>query len=291
MFIVEPTPSPAQPTPEPASPKGGTLFDVHATELIPAIATALAALITAHNPKDETAIPPELRPFAGSIRFDGSDTERQIHALLDKLVHCGVAPPALIVAYCLTSRLAKRVRGDAAEPVAVIPPTTAKALILTTAILASKFNFDVGARMKEVKADDALLAELGDGLVLKFGMLEEHLLTTFDWQLRVSTDEFVAAYASVQALAAPGMLQLPADPIVRRIRSMPTAGDPGGASPTQAEAEADAGAAIGRSPSVPTFRAGAEDSNVQSPSPTSPGVGTPQWQIDGCHATTLQRPA
>jgi len=224
------------------------IFDLQADELVPTVAAALSALIAPRNPRDDEApIAPELAPFAGSIRFDGSDTERQTSELLDKLVHAGVHPSALIAAYCLVRRLVIRMRtADASQPEAAVPPTAAKALILTSAMLACKFNFDVGARMKDVKADDALLAELGESLVGKFGALEEHLLKLFDWQLRVSADEFADAHATFSRLVSPTAL-CPPSPI--RMRSLPTSATPTG--PSAPPSQLPTPPSLSRGPSMP----------------------------------------
>lgn len=82
----------------------------------------------------------------------------------------------------------------------VIPVTTARAMILTMVLLASKFNFDVGVRMKHVRDNADACAALGRGLVKLFSKVEEHVLTLFDWQLRVSGSDYAAHYAKLVAM-------------------------------------------------------------------------------------------
>lgn len=80
------------------------------------------------------------------------------------------------------------------ESTPCISPSTARPLILTSCLLASKFNYDEGVRMKHVRRDADLLSALGAGLIAKFGTLEEHVLCLLDWQLRVTAADYTAGY-------------------------------------------------------------------------------------------------
>lgn len=108
-------------------------------------------------------------------------------------------PQALIVASVFIERLVQRV-GQKAAPAQrgprarLISASAARAIILTMVLLASKFNFDEGVRMKHVRADSDACNALGPGIVNRFSKLEEHVLLLFDWQLRVTATEYAAHY-------------------------------------------------------------------------------------------------
>lgn len=191
------------------------LFSLSREQTIDAVAKELADMISVDVP---LPLPEEIQPFAGSVRFDGSVS--MVNDLLEKIVHAGVEPKALIAALVLTRRLVALVKERHGADAARIPPTAGKAIILTTAILASKYNFDVGARMKDVKKDCELCAELGGGLVGKFGALEEHLLVLFDWQLRVSVDEYTDTCDKLARIAT-ASTPSPGSAVPARVQSFP----------------------------------------------------------------------
>ena len=102
---------------------------------------------------------------------------------------------ALVVASVFIERLVQLL-GSKAElrDGPIIPPSAARAIILTMVLLASKYNFDEGVRMKHVRADSDVCTALGPGLVSRFGKLEERVLTLFNWQLRVTATEYANYY-------------------------------------------------------------------------------------------------
>jgi hypothetical protein len=83
-----------------------------------------------------------------------------------------------------------------------LPVTVARAIIMTMVLLASKFNFDEGLRMKHVRADADACSALGPGVVKLFRRVEEHVLVLFDWQLRVTASEYAAHYDKLVELQA-----------------------------------------------------------------------------------------
>lgn len=105
----------------------------------------------------------------------------------------------------------------------VIPVTTARAMILTMVLLASKFNFDIGIRMKHVRENAAACAALGPGLVKLFSKVEEHVLTLFDWQLRVSGSDYAAHYDKLVAMMRRDATALRGKGPGRRVMSVPVA--------------------------------------------------------------------
>jgi hypothetical protein len=106
----------------------------------------------------------------------------------------------------------------------VIPVGTARAIILTMLLLASKFNFDVGVRMKHVRDNADACAALGPGLVKLFSKVEEHVLTLFDWQLRVSGSDYAAHYEKLIAMRSDAASVRGKTPW-RRVMSVPAALD------------------------------------------------------------------
>ena len=106
----------------------------------------------------------------------------------------------------------------------MIPVGTARAIILTMLLLASKFNFDVGVRMKHVRDNADACAALGPGLVKLFSKVEEHVLTLFDWQLRVSGSDYAAHYEKLIAMRSDAASVRGKTPW-RRVMSVPAALD------------------------------------------------------------------
>lgn len=110
---------------------------------------------------------------------------------------CAPSPAlqALIVASVFIERLVQLVRQKRGHRDRLIAASAARAIILTMVLLASKFNFDEGVRMKHVRADSDACKALGPGIVNRFSKLEEYVLILFNWQLRVTATEYAAHYA------------------------------------------------------------------------------------------------
>jgi len=173
-------------------------------QLVSAVATLVARYVHARDCDDE--IPAELQPFDESglegPAFDG--TEAAIADLLGKIVKCGLDASALVVALAFIARLVSTVvRGSSGSGSAkgasqrVIPKSAVRPVVLTMILLASKFNFDVGVRMKHLRGDGDVFESLGQGLVSQTLRLEEHVLTLFNWQLRVSASDYVETYCRI----------------------------------------------------------------------------------------------
>lgn len=109
---------------------------------------------------------------------------------------------ATVLALVLIEHILERAAGCPCAPPCALPPTTAKAAILTTVVLASKFNYDIGVRIPALRSDAGIKSILGPGLVRLFGQIEEHVLNLLDWHLVVNAEEYTRAYAKCVELAA-----------------------------------------------------------------------------------------
>jgi len=182
------------------------LFPLSDGEILDAVAFAIACRIDTDR---DAHVPDELLPFheshfyclsaAGAV-FSGS--KQCVHELLSCVVNTGLDSKALIISYCFIERILKVIPPeDDYEPV-TIPARTAKAIIVATLMLASKYHYDKGVRMRTLRNDLEVCESLGDGLLHLYGRVEEHVLTLLNWALRVGPDEYTGAYARLVQLAA-----------------------------------------------------------------------------------------
>mmetsp|Transcript_6732 Transcript_6732/g.18195 ORF Transcript_6732/g.18195 Transcript_6732/m.18195 type:complete len:287 (-) Transcript_6732:259-1119(-) len=180
------------------------LFPLSNDELLDAIVVAIAARIDA---SPSLGVPQSLLPLheanfdlSSERVFDGA--RESVYELLAGVVHAGLEPKALIISYCFVERVVARVHACDPSRNACIPASTAKAVIIAAVMLSSKYHYDKGVRMCNLRADAGMSSSLGDGLLRRYGGAEEHMLTLLDWALRVGPDEYTAAYNTLIQLVA-----------------------------------------------------------------------------------------
>mmetsp|Transcript_22114 Transcript_22114/g.56056 ORF Transcript_22114/g.56056 Transcript_22114/m.56056 type:complete len:317 (-) Transcript_22114:209-1159(-) len=168
------------------------LFPLEKAQVIAAVACRIFGLLSHDR---SLPVPEEIAIFDESKvegpAFHGSLAE--IVSLLETMLGVGLEQNTLVVANIFIERLCRLV-SNRREETRLIPVSAARAMILTMLLLASKFNFDVGVRMKDVRANSTAYETLGLGLVKMFSKLEEHVLILFNWQLRVTASDFAAHY-------------------------------------------------------------------------------------------------
>jgi hypothetical protein len=168
------------------------LFPLEKGQVIAAVALSICGHLCHDRSKP---VPEEIAIFDESKvegpAFNGSLGE--IVSLLTTMLDVGLCANTLVVASVFIERLCRLVSRRDGER-RLVPVSAARAIIMTMLLLASKFNFDVGVRMKHVRANSTAYEALGVGLVKMFSKLEEHVLTLFNWQLRVTASEFAAHY-------------------------------------------------------------------------------------------------